>query len=418
MVKRRVVITGVGAVTPYGVGADVLCENVFNGKSAVSRIEEMGDMTGHTVLIGGEIKKSVFNPEDYFEPKEVRRLDKYLQYALVATREAVNDSKITESDIDPFKFGVIYGSAAGGFHTIEKNYTAMKEKGPTKASPFTVPMLIVDMAAGRISMEYGAKGVNKAVVSACATGAHCIGDAYRAVQSGEADAVITGASDAVICTIGLGAFTSARTLSKRNDEPTKASRPYDKDREGFVMSEGAGTLILEEYEHAKKRGAKIYAEVIGFGQTGDAYDVVAPRPDGTSARKAMEFALNDAGIKPEDVDYINAHGTGTHLGDIAESTAIAELFGDRTKNKKLKVSSTKSETGHLLGASGAIESIICINSMRKSIIAPTINLINQDEEVADLDYVPNVKREAEVNISLTNSFGFGGHNAVLIFKKI
>lgn len=418
MVKRRVVITGVGAVTPYGVGADVLCENVFNGKSAVSKIEEMGDMTGHTVLIGGEIKTSVFKPEDYFEPKEVRRLDKYLQYALVATREAVNDSKITESDIDPFKFGVIYGSAAGGFHTIEKNYTAMKEKGPTKASPFTVPMLIVDMAAGRISMEYGAKGVNKAVVSACATGAHCIGDAYRAVQSGEADAVITGASDAVICTIGLGAFTSARTLSKRNDEPTKASRPYDKDREGFVMSEGAGTLILEEYEHAKNRGAKIYAEVIGFGQTGDAYDVVAPRPDGTSARKAMEFALNDAGIKPEDVDYINAHGTGTHLGDIAESNAIAELFGDRTKNKKLKVSSTKSETGHLLGASGAIESIICINSMRKSMIAPTINLINQDEEVADLDYVPNVKREAEVNISLTNSFGFGGHNAVLIFKKI
>lgn len=229
MVKRRVVITGVGAVTPYGVGADVLCENVFNGKSAVSKIEEMGDMTGHTVLIGGEIKTSVFKPEDYFEPKEVRRLDKYLQYALVATREAVNDSKITESDIDPFKFGVIYGSAAGGFHTIEKNYTAMKEKGPTKASPFTVPMLIVDMAAGRISMEYGAKGVNKAVVSACATGAHCIGDAYRAVQSGEADAVITGASDAVICTIGLGAFTSARTLSKRNDEPTKASRPYDKE---------------------------------------------------------------------------------------------------------------------------------------------------------------------------------------------
>ncbi len=418
MVKRRVVVTGVGAVTPYGVGADILCESVVNGKSAISKIEEMGDMTGHTVLIGGEIKSSIFKPEDYFEPKEARRLDKFLQYALVATREAVTDSKITESNIDPYKFGVIYGSAAGGFHTIEKNYRAMIEKGPTKASPFTIPMLIVDMAAGRISMEYGARGINKAVVSACATGAHCIGDAFKAIQSGAADAVITGAGDAVICTIGLGAFTAARTLSKRNDEPTKASRPYDKDRDGFVMAEGAGTLVLEEYEHAKKRGAKIYAEVIGYGQTGDAYDVVAPRPDGESAMKAMEIALEDAEIKPADVDYINAHGTSTHLGDIAESNAIAKLFGDRKTNKKLKVSSTKSSTGHLLGASGAVESIMCINSIQKSIVPPTINLENQDVEVADLDYVPNTARKSEVNVALTNSFGFGGHNAVLIFKKV
>lgn len=279
-------------------------------------------------------------------------------------------------------------------------------------------MLIVDMAAGRISMEYGARGINKAVVSACATGAHCIGDAFKAIQNGSADAVITGASDAVICTIGLGAFTAARTLSKRNDEPTKASRPYDKDRDGFVMAEGAGTLVLEEYEHAKKRGAKIYAEVIGYGQTGDAYDVVAPRPDGESAMKAMEIALEDAEIKPADVDYINAHGTSTHLGDIAESNAIAKLFGDRKTNKKLKVSSTKSSTGHLLGASGAVESIMCINSIQKSIVPPTINLENQDEEVADLDYVPNTARKSEVNVALTNSFGFGGHNAVLIFKKV
>lgn len=417
MTKRRVVITGIGSVTPYGVGASKLWDGVVNGKSAISKIENMGDMTGHSVLIGGEIKESVFNPIDYFEPKEARRLDKYLQYAIVAAREAVEDSGIKNSDIDPYKFGVMVGSAAGGFHTIEKSYSDMLTKGPTKCSPFTIPMLITDMAAGKISIEMGAKGVNKAVVSACATSAHCIGDAFRTIQYGDADAIITGGSEAVICTIGLGSFTAAKTLSKRNDEPTKASRPYDKDRDGFVMAEGAGVLILEELEHAKKRGAKIYAEIIGYGQTGDAYDVVAPCPDGSSAAKAMEFALKDAQIDSKDVDYINTHGTSTHLGDIAESMAIAKVFGDKTQNPKLCISSTKSSTGHLLGASGAAESIICINAIKNNIVPPTINLENQDEEVANLNYIANKAEKAEVKIALTNSFGFGGHNAVLIFKK-
>ncbi len=417
MTKKRVVVTGMGVVSPFGVGAEKLWDGVVNGKSAISKIENMGDMTGHSVLIGGEIKESVFNPVDYFEPKEAKRLDKFLQYSIVAAREAVSDSGIKESDIDPYRFGVIVGSAAGGFHTIEKSYEAMLSKGPTKCSPFTIPMLICDMCAGKISIEFGAKGVNKAIVTACATAAHCIGDAFRTIQYGEADAVIAGGSEAAICTIGLGAFTAAKTLSKRNDEPTKASRPYDKDRDGFVMAEGAGILVLEELEHAKKRGAKIYAEIIGYGQTGDAYDVVAPHPEGLSAAKAMEFALNDAEINAEDVQYINTHGTSTHLGDIAETKAIANVFGDRTVNPNLRVSSTKSETGHMLGASGAAESVICIKAINNDIVPPTINLDNLDEEVANLNYVPNKAEKMNVNIALTNSFGFGGHNAVLIFKK-
>ena len=417
MVKRRVVVTGMGVVSPYGVGSEKLWDGVVNGKSAVSRIENMGDMSGHTVLIGGEIKESVFNPIDYFEPKEARRLDKFLQYAIVAAREAVEASGIKNSGIVPYRFGCIVGSAAGGFHTIEKSYADMLSKGPTKCSPFTIPMLICDMGAGKISIEMGAKGVNKAVVTACATAAHCIGDAFRAIQYDEADAVIAGGSEAAICTIGLGAFTAAKTLSKRNDEPTKASRPYDKDRDGFVMAEGAGVLILEELEHAKKRGAKILAEVVGFGQTGDAHDVVAPCPDGSSAAKAMEFALKDAGIKPSDVQYINTHGTSTHLGDIAETKAIERVFGDRKTNPNLRVSSTKSETGHMLGASGAAESVICIHAINDGIVPPTINLDNLDEEVADLNYVPNKAEKVNVDVALTNSFGFGGHNAVLIYKK-
>ncbi len=417
MTKKRVVITGMGVVSPFGVGSDKLWEGVVSGKSAISRIENMEDMSGHTVLIGGEIKSSVFNPVDYFEPKEAKRLDKFLQYGVVAAREAVKDSGIEQAGYDPFRIGVIVGSAAGGFHTIEKSYAAMLSKGPTKCSPYTIPMLITDMCAGRISMEFGMKGVNKAVVSACATAAHCIGDAFRTIQYGDADAVVAGGSEAVICTIGLGSFTAAKTLSKRNDEPEKASRPYDKDRDGFVMAEGAGVLVLEELEHAKKRGAKIYAEIIGYGQTGDAYDVVAPCPDGSSAAKAMELALQDANIKPEDVDYINTHGTSTHLGDIAETKAIAKVFGERKTNPKLRVSSTKSETGHMLGASGAAESVICINAINNNIIPPTINLDNQDEEVADLNYVPHKAEKTPVNIALTNSFGFGGHNAVLIYKK-
>ena len=294
----------------------------------------------------------------------------------------------------------------------------MIDRGPTKASPFTIPMLIVDMAAGRISIRHGYKGINKAVVSACATGTHSIGDAFRAIQCGDADAVVAGGCESTITNLGVGAFTVARTLSRRNDEPQKASRPYDKDRDGFVMSEGAGVLILEEYEQAKARGAKIYAEIVGYGQTADAYDIVAPDPEGKGAKKSMEFALKDANLSPDMVDYINPHGTSTGLGDIAESMAIQEIFGNKEQNKNLLVSSTKSMHGHMLGATGAAEAIICIKAITEGKVPPTINLDNQDEEVANLDYVPNKYREKEVNVALSNSFGFGGHNTTLIFKKI
>jgi 3-oxoacyl-[acyl-carrier-protein] synthase II len=294
----------------------------------------------------------------------------------------------------------------------------MINRGPTKGSPFTVPMLIVDMASGRISMQHGYKGVNKAVVSACATGTHSIGDSFRAIQYGDADVMVCGGCEATITTLGVGAFTSCRALSKRNDEPEKASRPYDIDRDGFIMGEGAAVLVLEEYEHAKKRGAKIYAEIVGYGQTADAYDIVAPDPEGKGARKSMEFALADAGLKPEEIDYINPHGTSTGLGDIAESQAIEQIFGDKEKNPNLLVSSTKSMHGHMLGATGAVEAVVCVKAIVEGIVPPTINLDNQDERVANLDYVPHKARKKKVHAALSNSFGFGGHNTTLIFREV
>ena len=416
MTKRRVVITGMGAVTPCGIGVDNFWNALLNGKSGVSLIESI-DTEKHTVKIAGEIKDKDFNPEDYMSSKDANRMDRFTQFAMVAADEAIADSGIDEANIDPYRIGVLVSSAAGGFKTFEKNHMAMINKGPTKGSPFTVPMLIVDMASGRVSMKHGYKGVNKAVVSACATGSHSIGDAFRTIQYGDADVMVAGGCEATITTLGIGAFTAARTLSKRNDEPTKASRPYDKDRDGFVMAEGAAAVVLEEYESAKKRGAKIYAEIVGYGQSSDAYDIVAPDPEGNGALKSMEFALADAGMKPEDIQYINAHGTSTGLGDIAESQAIAKLFGDLTTNKNLLVSSTKSMHGHMLGATGAIESIVCIKAMEEGIVPPTINLDNQDEKVANLNYVPHKAQKADVKVSLTNSFGFGGQNATLIFKK-
>ena len=417
MTKRRVVITGLGAVTPVGIGVDKFWSSLLNGKSGVSLIENM-DTELHTVKIAAEIKNEDFNPENYMTSKEANRMDRYTQFAMVAADEAIADSGIDETEFDPYRVGVIVSSAAGGFHTFERSHLAMIEKGPTKCSPFTVPMLIVDMAAGRISMKHGYKGINKVVVSACATGSHSVGDAFRAIQYNEADVMIAGGCEATITNLGIGAFTAARTLSKRNDEPTKASRPYDKDRDGFVMGEGAGVLVLEEYEHAKARGAKIYAEVVGYGQTADAYDMVAPDPEGKGALKAMELALADAGLKPEDIDYINPHGTSTGLGDIAESQAIAKLFGDKEQNPNLAVSSTKSMHGHMLGATGAVESIVCVKTITDGKVAPTINLDNQDEHVANLDYVPHKARDKKVRAALSNSFGFGGHNATLVFKEV
>jgi len=416
MTNRRVVITGLGAVTPFGVGVDKFWNSLVEGKSGVSTIENM-DTSLHTVKIAAEIKDKDFNPEDYMDSKEARRMDRYTQFAMVAADEAIEDSGIDEADIDPYRIGVIVSSAAGGFHTFEKNHLLMLEKGPTKASPFTVPMLIVDMAAGRISMKHGFKGLNKVVVSACATGTHSIGDAFRSIQYGDADVVVAGGCEATITNLGIGAFTACRALSKRNDEPQRASRPYDVERDGFVMGEGAGVVVLEEYEHAKARGAKIYAEICGYGQTADAHDMVAPDPEGKGALKAMEYALTDAGMKPEEIDYINPHGTSTGLGDIAESQAIAQIFGDKDKNPNLLVSSTKSMHGHMLGATGAVEAIVCVKTITEGKVPPTINLDNQDEHVANLDYVPHKTREKKVHAALSNSFGFGGHNATLIFKE-
>lgn len=417
MTNRRVVITGLGAVTPCGVGVKNFWNSMLDGKSGVSTIENM-PLDGHTVTIAAEIKNKDFNPEDYLDPKEAKRMDRFTQFGMVAADEAIKDSGIDEADIDPYRIGVIVSSAAGGFNTFEKNHIAMLEKGPTKCSPFTVPMLIVDMASGRISMKHGYKGVNKAVVSACATGTQSIGDAFRAIQYGDADVIVAGGCEATISTLGIGAFTACRALSKRNDEPQKASRPYDKDRDGFVMGEGAGVMVLEEYEHAKKRGAHIYAEIVGYAQTADAHDIVAPDPEGKGALNAMKFALTDAGMKPDEIDYVNPHGTSTGLGDIAESQAIAEIFGDKVKNPNLLVSSTKSMHGHMLGATGAVEAIVCVKAITDGVVPPTINLDNQDEHVANLDYVPHKKREKKVHAALSNSFGFGGHNATLIFKEV
>ena len=415
MDKRRVVITGLGAVTPFGVGVEKFWESLKAGKSGISTSESI-DISKHVVKISGEVKD--FHPEEYMEPKAAKKMDRFIQFAMVAADEAIKDSKLDVEKEDPYRVGVIVSSAAGGFKTFEENHIRIIEKGPNKCSPFTVPMMIVNMPSGNISMKYGFKGLNKVVVSACATGSHSIGDAFRSIQYGDADVMVAGGSEATICDVGVGAFSAARTLSKRNDEPQRASRPYDKDRDGFVMAEGAGVLILEEYEHAKKRGAHIYAEIVGYGQTADAYDIVAPAPDGQGAIHSMQFALNDAGMKPSEVQYINTHGTSTGLGDKAESHAVAEVFGDRKTNPDLFVTSTKSIHGHMLGATGAAEAIACIKAINDNIVPPTINLDNQDEEVADLNYVPYKAVKAEVHAALSNSFGFGGQNASLIFREV
>ena len=414
MTKRRVVVTGMGTISPYGLGVDTLWKNICDGKSGIKHIKNM-NLEKHVVHIAGEIQN--VNMEDFFDPKEIKRTDRYSLLGMIAADMALEDSKLDVEKEDPYRIGVIVSPAAGGFISIETSYQQMLDRGPTKCTPHTIPMAICDTCAGKISIRHGLKGLNKAVLSACATSAHSIGDAFRSIQWGDADVILAGGTEAVISDLGVGAFSAARTLSKRNDEPEKASRPYDIDRSGFIMSEGAAVLLLEELEHAKKRGAKIYAEIVGYGQTADAYDVVAPDPEGNGAAKAMEFALKDAGLNPNEVDYVNSHGTSTHLGDIGESLAIAKVFGDLDTNKHLKVSSTKSMHGHMLGATGAVESIICIKSINDGIVPPTINLDNQDPEVANLNYVPHKAVKEPVNVALTNSFGFGGHNATLIYKK-
>mgnify|MGYP004506211053 CR=1 FL=1 len=411
--KRRVVVTGMGCVSPFGVGVDTLWDNLKEGKSGIRYLHL--DKEKHLVHIGGEVPE--FDTTPYVEAKDARRMDKFILCSVVAAQLAMEDSKLDLEKEDRTRIGVIAGSAAGGLDTIQKNHEVMMARGYHKCSPFMVPMMISNMAAGKISIKYGLRGMSKAILTACSTGAHSIGDAARAIQYGDADIMVAGGAEAGICDLGIGAFTSAKTLSRHNDEPTKASRPYDINRDGFIMSEGAGIVVLEEREHAIARGAKIYAELIGYGQSSDAYDMVAPDPNGNGAILAMELALKEANLKPEDVDYINAHGTSTHVGDIAESKAIEKLFGDKEHNKKLSVSSTKSMTGHMLGGAGAVEAIIAIKAMNEGIIPPTINLENQDPEVANLDYTPHKAVKKEVNYAISNSFGFGGHNSVLIFGK-
>ncbi len=410
---KRVVIIGMGCVSPFGIGVDKAWDAVTNGKSGIRQLTV--DIDKQLVKIGGEVPE--YNAEDYVDAKEAKRLDKFILYAIMAADEAAKSGNFDIEKEDPYRVGVVIGSAQGGLSSMAQNHEVMLQRGYYKCSPFTVPMMIPNMAAGKVSIRLGAKGMNKAIATACATGAHSIGDAYRSIQYGDADIIFAGGTDSKISNFGVGAFTSAKTLSKRNDEPEKASRPYDKDRDGFVMSEGAAVLMLEEYEHAKARGAKIYAEIVGYGQSADAYDMVAPDPNGKGAEYAMNAAMKDAGISIADVDYINAHGTSTHVGDIAESKTIERIFGNKDSNKKLLVSSTKSMTGHMLGAAGAIEAIFAIETTMNDIVPPTINLENQDEEVGDLDYVPNKAREHKVEYALSNSFGFGGTNAVLIFKK-
>ncbi len=411
--KRRVVVTGMGCVSPFGIGVNVLWENLKQGKSAIRYLSL--DKEKHLVHIGGQVPE--FDPSIYVDAKDARRMDKFILCSVVAATIAMEDSGLDLSKEDLTRFGVIAGSASGGLETIQKNHEIMQVRGYHKCSPFMVPMMITNMAAGKISIKFGLRGMSKSVVTACATGAHSIGDAARAIQFSDADLMIAGGSEAGICDLGIGAFTSAKTLSRSNDEPQKASRPYDIKRDGFIMSEGAGMLVLEEREHAIKRGAKIYAELVGYGQSSDAYDMVAPDPSGAGAALAMELALKEADLKPSDIGYINAHGTSTHAGDIAESNAIAKVFGTKDENKNLSVSSTKSMTGHMLGGAGSVEAIISIKAMLEGIIPPTINLENQDPEVANLDYTPNVAKKKELNAVLSNSFGFGGCNAVLLFKK-
>lgn len=409
--NRRVVITGMGAITPVGNNVEKLWDATINGISGVDYITQF-DTTDYSVKIAAEVKG--FDPEDYIDKKEARRMDRFTQFAVAAAVEALKDANLTIDDTNAERIGVYIGSGIGGLKTLEDQHTVLMEKGPRRVSPFFIPMMIGNMASGQVSIMSGAKGPNYSPVSACATGTHAIGDAFFMIQRGDADVMIAGGAEATVTPMALAGFTSMRALSKRNDDPKKASRPFDKDRDGFIIGEGSGVLILESLDHALKRGAKIYAEVIGYGSTGDAYHLTSPAPDGEGASRAMKMALKRANISPEEVDYINAHGTSTELNDKYETMAIKTTFGEYAN--KLAVSSTKGVTGHLLGAAGAVEGIIVSLALKNGVIPPTINYENNDPD-CDLDYVPNKSREKDLKIALSNSLGFGGHNASIIMKR-
>lgn len=409
--KKRVVITGLGMVTPLGIGVEETWNALIQGKSGIRKITAF-DASDFPSQIAGEVKG--FNPEDYIEPKEIRKMDRFIHFAIAATSMALKDSGLVINEENADRVGVIIGSGIGGLHTIEHYHSVLLEKGPRKITPFFIPMLVINLAAGQVSIKFGAKGPNSAVSTACATGSHAIGDAFKIVQRGDADVMIAGGTEAVITPLGIGGFTAMKALSTRNNEPERASRPFDVDRDGFVMGEGAGIIILESLDNAVKRGAKIYAEIKGYGMTADAYHITAPSPGGEGAARCIRLALKDGEIEPTEVDYINAHGTSTKYNDELETAAIKDVFGEHAY--KLVVSSTKSMTGHLLGAAGGVESVITILSIYHGIVPPTINLDKPDPE-CDLDYVPHKARRMEIKYALNNSFGFGGTNACLLFKK-
>jgi 3-oxoacyl-[acyl-carrier-protein] synthase II len=411
MTKRRVVVTGLGAVTPLGVDVWSSWQAVIEGRSGVGYITQF-DTTLFPVKIAAEVKN--FDPTNYIEPKEVKKMDRFIHFAIAATQMALEDSGLKITPENSERIGIVVGAGMGGLPGIEYYHRVLLEKGWKRVSPFFVPMVIINLAAGQISMKYNIKGPNLAVTTACATGNHSIGESFRMIQYGDADVMIAGGAEAVISPIAVAGFSAMRALSTRNDEPQKASRPFDIDRDGFVMGEGAGIIVLEELSHAIKRGAKIYAELVGYGMTSDAYHITAPAPEGEGGARCMKKALNDANIHPEEIDYINAHGTSTKQGDELESQAIKTVFGQHAY--KLCISSTKSMTGHLLGAAGGVETIFTILSIYNDLIPPTINLDNPDPE-CDLDYVPHKMRKKEVKCAMTNSFGFGGTNATLVFKK-
>jgi len=405
------VVTGVGMVIPQGAGKDEVWKKICEGVSGVGPITKF-DPTGFETRIAAEVKD--FDPTRFIDPKDVRKMDPFIHFAIGAACIAVEDSGIDFSKEDPERVGVIIGVGLGGLATLEQSFQVLRDRGPKRISPFFIPAIIPNEAPAHISIRFGLKGPNMAVATACASGAHAIGMAFRAIQYGDIDVAISGGVEATITPLAVAGFNAMRALSTRNDEPQKASRPFDRDRDGFVIGEGGAVMILEELERAKKRGAQIYAELVGYGYNSDAYHLAAPDPDGEGAFRCMLLALKDAGLSPDDVDYINAHGTGTPAGDLTETIAIKKVFGQRAY--KIPVSSTKSMTGHLLGGAGSTEAVFCVLSIRDGIIPPTINYENPDPN-CDLDYVPNVAREAKVRVALSNSFGFGGANAVLIFKK-
>lgn len=411
MAKRRVVITGMGMVSPVGLSVKESWESILAGKSGIAPITHF-DTTGFSTIFGGSVKN--FDVTNYLSPKDVKKMDTFIHYGIAASMEAIEDSGLEVTEANAERIGVAVGSGIGGLPGIEKGHEVYRNGGPRKISPFFVPSNIINMISGHVSIMYGLKGPNIALVTACATGTHSIGDAARLIEYGDADVMIAGGAEMATSPCGLGGFASARALSTRNDDPETASRPWDKDRDGFVLSDGAGVVVLEEYEYAKARGAKIYAEVVGYGMSGDAYHMTLPVPGGEGAMRCMNSALRNAAINPDQINYINAHGTSTPAGDKAETDAAKGTFGDHAY--KLAMSSTKSMTGHLLGAAGGIEAIFTALAIHDQVAPPTINIFNQDPE-CDLDYVPGVAREMEINYALSNSFGFGGTNATLVLAK-